>query len=392
MARYWVYLNDEVSGPYGVDQLIRLRGFSRQTQVCVDEAGGTPKNWISPAEIPELAHIFKAVDEQLAQPAASTTKATAKPPTFRYPKPFVPAVTFKAPRHNMAQIWGWILLSAVVLGGGALAWSVYSHHSLEGREKESVIALIENVRLPPPGAYGTLVQYFQDKNVQPRWEFQRMQEALYRVTLSWYAPALIVYAFEVNLQAQTVRGLNTMAAQLLSDGLSAPQARKSPAAPLPKKSPVELFGRTLDRARAAAEGGDFQTVWNLYSDRKKAEMAKGGISQEGFVRLQGLTHRVESSAKQEVLKTKQNSDTEMLALIKQTQEGRPDVFIKQQWVYEDGAWKLDDEQKKAAPAAPMPVMDTAGKAEPAKPPETPAPAAARITPALSPASLPGMSN
>ena len=66
MAQYWVYLNDEVTGPFAVEQLIRLRGFSRQTQVCVDDASGNPTHWISPAEIPELAHIFKAVEEHQA--------------------------------------------------------------------------------------------------------------------------------------------------------------------------------------------------------------------------------------------------------------------------------------------------------------------------------------
>ena len=60
MAQYWVYLNNEVTGPFGVEQLIRFRGFSRQTMVCVDDASGKPTHWISVAEIPELAHIFKA--------------------------------------------------------------------------------------------------------------------------------------------------------------------------------------------------------------------------------------------------------------------------------------------------------------------------------------------
>ncbi len=373
MARYWVYLNDEVAGPYGVDQLIRLRGFSRQTQVCIDEAGEKPKNWISPAEIPELSHIFKAVDEHLAEPP-SPAKVTAKAPVIRFAKPYAPAVMLKTPRRNMAQIWGWIILAAALVGGAALAWTVYFHRGAQARDEESIVALIHNVRLPAPSPYSTLPQYFQEKNVRPRWEFEKIQDALYHVTLSWYAPALAVYAFEVNLQAETVRGLNSAAIQLLSEGFPALPSRKAKAAPEQKKSPVESFSQTIDRSRAAIEGGDFQTVWNLFSQRKKSEMAKGGISQEGFVRLQGLTHRVESAAKQQVLKTKQNSDTDMLVLIKQTQDGRPDVFIKQLWIYENDAWKLDDEQKKAS--------------EPA----VPSPAAPSPTPAPTPTSLPGMSN
>src|SRR5258708_7586800 len=124
VARYWVYLNEAVAGPYGIDQLIRLRGFSRQTLVCVDEMDGKPKVWISPAEIPELAHIFKAVDEHQADPAPAP-KPTAKPTTSRSAKPFVPAVTLKTPKRNLPQIWGWILLATAVLGGAVFVWSNY---------------------------------------------------------------------------------------------------------------------------------------------------------------------------------------------------------------------------------------------------------------------------
>src|SRR5258708_19746934 len=97
MAQYWVYLNDDVAGPYALEQLIRQRGFSRQTLVCVDDASGKPTNWISPAEIPELAHIFKAVDEQnAASPAPPPTKPTPRPPPPP-PTPLTPPVTLKPP-------------------------------------------------------------------------------------------------------------------------------------------------------------------------------------------------------------------------------------------------------------------------------------------------------
>jgi hypothetical protein len=393
VARYWVYLNSEVAGPYGVDQLIRLRGFSRQTQVCVDEMDGKPKVWISPAEIPELAHIFKAVDEHQAEPANPAPKSPAKSPAARPAKPFVPAVTLRASKRNIPQMWGWILLATALLGGGAFVWSIYSHRNVQASERQAAQALIENIHLPAPSPYSTLPQYFQEKNLRPRWDFERKPEGLYGVTLSWYAPTLSVYAFEVNLQAQTVRGLNSAASKLLSEGFPAPPSRRAKAAPAPKKSPAESFSPTLDGARAAVESGDFQTVWNLYSERKKAEMSKAGISQDGFVRLQGLTHKVESPAKQTVLKTKPQSETEMLALIKQTQDGHPDVFIKQFWVYENGAWKLDDEQKKsstasaARPAATEPITAPSPVTPPAPSPEPTAPA---TKPA--PATLPGMSN
>ena len=205
------------------------------------------------------------------------------------------------------------------------------------------------------------------------------------MTLSWYASALNVYAFEVNLQAQTVRGSNSAASKLLSEGFPAAPSQKAKAAPAPKKSPAALFSQSIEDYRTAVEGGDFQTVWNSFSSRKKSEMARAGISQDGFIRLQGLTHRVETGLKEAVLKTKQDSDGAMLVLLKQTQDGLPDVFIKQLWVYENDAWKLDDEQKRAsgAPQAAAPA--------PAETPK-PSPEPSAPTPAASPASLPGMSN
>jgi hypothetical protein len=381
MARYWVYLNDEVTGPYGVDQLIRLRGFSRQTQVCIEDFSGKPKNWISPADIPELAHIFKAVDEHLAEPAAAP-KAASKPPVARPSRSFVPAVTLRAPKRNMAQIGGWVLLVSALVAAGYAVWSQYARRGLQARERQEAQALIENVHLPPPSPYGTLPQYFQEKGIHPRWEFEKLQDGLSHVTLSWYAPALTVYAFEVNSQAQTVRGINSAASQLLSEGFPAPPARRPKETPRPKKSPVELFSQAMGSYRDAIEGGDFQTVWNMFSQRKKSEMAKAGISSDGFVRLQGLTHRVESGKKQEMLKTKQESDTEMLVLVKETQPGLPDIFLKQLWVFEEGAWKLDDEQKRTSSAQPKPNPE----------PAAPGPASNAPPPAPAPGSLPGMSH
>src|SRR5207302_6364381 len=98
----------------------------------------------------------------------------------------------------------------------------------------------------------------------------------YHVALSWYAPALTVYAFEVNTQAQTVRGINSAASRLLSEGFPSPTARKPQGSSRPQKSPWALFSRVQSSRREAIEGGDFQTVWNMFSQRKKNEMAKGG--------------------------------------------------------------------------------------------------------------------
>ena len=96
MARYWVYLNNEVAGPFGVEQLIRLRNFSRQTMVCVDDASGKPSQWISPAEIPELAHIFKAADEH----QAPAMPGRASGDGLKYP-----AGTFKRRNSRRPRAW-----------------------------------------------------------------------------------------------------------------------------------------------------------------------------------------------------------------------------------------------------------------------------------------------
>src|SRR5688572_27595323 len=105
MARYWAFINDEVVGPYTVEQLIRLRQFSRQTQVCVDDSSGKPGAWISPAEIPELAHIFKAVDERImAQPSGPARPATPKP-AVRPSRPYTPAVTLRTPDRSRPSFW-----------------------------------------------------------------------------------------------------------------------------------------------------------------------------------------------------------------------------------------------------------------------------------------------
>ncbi len=398
MARYWVYLNDVVSGPFALEQLIRQRGFSRQTLICVDDASGKPTHWISPAEIPELAHIFKAVDEQNAvSPAPAPAKMSPRP-AARPVRAYTPAVTLKAPARDLVSSWAWAFLAVLLLGGAGFAWFQYMHRGDQSRDQEAAKRLVENAPLPAPSPFGTMRQYLQDKQVNPKWEFERVEEALYHVTLSWYAPPspvggpmLTVYAFEANLQAQTVRGLNTAATKLLSEGFPAPQTAKPKAAALPKKAPVEQFAEQIESRRDALERGDFSAVWGAFSQRKKAEMSKGGISRDGFLRVQNLTHRVESALKQTVLKTKAASDTEQLVLLKQSQPGRPDIFVKQLWVYEEGSWKLDDEQKRSAPDSgprtqPNP-SDNAVPIQSKQSPETSVP-----SPVVAPAQLPGMSH
>ncbi len=385
MARYWMYLEGHVEGPYGVEQIIRQKGFSRQTLVCVEDASGKPQHWISPADIPELAHIFKAIDDKAAE-----VPAAPRPSVKRDPRPqrvYTPAVMLKRPSSINAVFWGWMMLAVLLLGGGTVAWFMQNGRTAEKMAQQEVRRLIENVHLSGP--YGSLAQYIQQKSIVPRWDIEKKFKGLYNATVSWYAEgkgageAHTLYAFEVNTQAQTVRALNSAAAKLLSGSLASSQ--KAPAADKPpaekkSKSPPS-FDRSLESYMASLTAGDFPSIWSNFSKRKKAEMASGGISRDGFIRLQSLTHKLEAGAQTTLVKTKEESPAERLVLLKQSPPGQPETFIKQLWITEDGAWKLDDEQKRSAGAP---------EAEEAPVPKTNAPTPA--VPPHAPASLPGMSN
>ena len=398
MAQYWVYLNNAVAGPYGVEDLIRLRGFSRQTKICVDDASGNPTHWISPADIPELAHIFKAVDEHQLSMPSSAPAPKAQPKVARPVQKSGPAVVLRKAESPFPVWLAWVL-AAGLAAAAFFTWSQYASRGALAEEQKTARALVENARLPSSSQYATVNQYIQEKSLRPRWEFERLQDGLSHVTLSWFSPTgSSVYAFETNTQAQTVRGINTAAIKLLSEGFAPPPAAPSKPEPVKKKSPADLFAASLDAYRQAIEGGDFQAVWGSFSQRKRTEMVKAGMSKDGFTRLQSLTFKVDSPSRQTVLKTKEESGTGRLVLLKQSQSGRPDIFIKQFWVFEHDEWKLDDEQKRAAEApATAPATAPAPPATPASAPAAPpasSPAAAPSAPAgkPSPASLPGMSN
>jgi len=384
MAQYWVYLNNAVAGPYGVEDLIRLRGFSRQTRVCVDDASGNPSQWITSAEIPELAHIFKAVDEHQSLTPTAAPPPKVQPKAARPGQKSGPAVILRRP-ENPFPVWMAWALAAGLAAAAYFVWSQYTSRGALAEEQKTAKALVDNAQLPSTSQYATLNQYIHDKALSPHWEFERLQDGLYHVTLSWYTPTgSSVYAFETNTQAQTVRGINTAAVTLLSEGFPPPPSARPKPEPVKKKSPAAFFGESLDAYRQAVESGDFETVWNSFSQRKRTEMAKAGMSKDGFTRLQSLTFKVDSPSRQTVLKTKEESETERLVLLKQSQAGRPDIFVKQLWIFENDGWKLNDEQKRAT-VTPAPVSPSApSAASPA------APAAPAGKP--SPASLPGMSN
>jgi hypothetical protein len=355
MSKYWVYIDDKVEGPYTVDQVIRLRGFSRQTRICAQEGEEGPQSWTSPANIPELSHIFKAVEE--TRPVMLPPRPKPKPvaPKQR-PRPAAEVPSASPTRHPARFQWGWVVAAVVAFalaGAGFLTWQQMTIKRL-AKERALAQKLVENVPVATASGSIPFSQYMAQKNIQPRWEYERQPTDLYNVSVIWFengangVSTSAIHAFEVNLEAQTVRPLNSKAAKLMSEGVGG--ASKTPAE-TPAKPKMPDFQDTLSEWQSAVQSGDFETVWAEFSDRKVRDMQKGGISHSGFVRLQALTHKVEADTAIHVMKVKSEGTDSRLVLLKQTQKGRPDIFIRQYWMLENGAWKLDDEQKKAAPAA-----------------------------------------
>jgi hypothetical protein len=377
MPRYWVYLNGQVQGPYEIEKLIRVPGFSRQTQVSVDDMSGTAGKWISPADIPELARIFQKVDEIHDAPAPAP-KPAAKP------KPKMPArLTPVAPPvpepDKFSWAWLWIILAVVLAGGGLFQWVRISQRQQHAEERQNARAMIEMAPLPSTSVYSTLRQYLQAKQIATRWEYERSSDGIYHVAVSW-APQtpgepLPVYSFEVNLPVQSVRGLNTAATKLLAEGFPAPHVPKAKEAEKPKKSPGDFFPGAINDRRQAFEQGDFDTVWEMFSRRRKTEMQQGGINAAGFTRMQKLTYRPDAAVQQTIVKTRNDSETIRLVLVRQSQPKHPDIFIKQRWVWEDESWRLDDEEKKvaaAASSADTPQSESPSAAPSSEPPQRPA--------------------
>jgi len=130
--------------------------------------------------------------------------------------------------------------------------------------------------------------------------------------------------------------------------------------PKPKETMEKKFTKNTNQRIEAIEKGDFSTVWGHFSERRKAEMAKAGISRSGFIKVQSLTHKLESGVSQETVRSKKINNVRRVLLIRQSQKDRPEVLIMQTWVVEDGEWKLDSEAKKATPktASNKPPTDT----------------------------------
>lgn len=396
MSRYWIRIDDAMGGPYTVDQLIRVRGFSRQARVSPDE-GGQPSQWISPAEIPELAHIFKAVEE--TNPIMPKAKPKPKPKMPERPqgrvRPVEPDTVAPSERSNPWVMVACIAVLAAACAGGYAVWQSATRDALR-RQMVEARRLVENVSLDRPGGPVTFAQVLQRRNIQPRWDVERQPSGVFRVSAIWFesAPGQATlsadHAFEVNLDVQTVRPLNSRAAALLAPAGGAAEGAKpaepsGAASPAKKKSPP-AFDPALSAWQSANQEGDFESVWDAFSERKLREMAKGGISRTGFLRLQQLTRKVEAGMSTTVVKVVDEGPEARLVLIRQSQPGRPDVFVKQYWVVENGAWKLDDEQKRAAeaPASREPT-ETPGVSA-ATESQSPPPSRPPVT------SLPGISN
>ena len=404
MARYWVFLDNRVSGPFEVDQLIRLRGFSRKTMVCIEDDSSAPQAWISPAEIPELAKIFRDADQALESPPAPAPKSKPAPkasparPTPRQQAP-IPA---PAPAPSRRGRWLWLALPLALLAIAAGQWWMWKQRKEWNEEKLQAKHFLEVMPLPPTSLFHSLKEYILAKQIRPKWEFERAQSGLTDVNLSWYAPNTsgpgTVYAFEVNLAAQSVQGLNTAAIKLLAEGFVPPP-------PPPKTPPTqeERFQAAMQNRRKAFENGDFSSLWDVFSQRKRTEMSTAGISKSGFMHLQSLTRGLEPNTTQTVLKTKKMSDKEELVLLRQHSQGKHgDMFLKQRWVLENGQWKLDEEDKKSAepepesPSTPPAAPSAGSPAPPGSSPATvsPTPAPAGNPPASKPSvlSLPGISS
>jgi hypothetical protein len=394
MAKYWIYVNNQVLGPYELEQLIRVPGFSRQSMVSRDDGGAG--QWISPAEIPELARIFQKVEELHDAPVPAPRPAPKPKP--RMPAKLTPvAPPAEAPQRGFWKSWMWLIPLAAASAGGTYYWIQQAERKAHLEERVTARTLVETAPLPSTSLYSSLRQYFHTQDISPRWEFERASTGLYNVTASWVSPdnagkRLPVYAFEVNLQVESVRGVNSAAIKLLAEGFPKPVVKASAPAPPPKKSPGDLFPGAINDRRAAFEQGDFEAVWDLFSARRKSDMSQGGITRDGFIRMQKLTYRPNSGLKQDIVKTKTESDTERLVLLRQSQPKHPDIYVKQRWLWEDSAWRLDEEEKKAATAVlpTPPAAEPGPQTPPPSPPSSSKPAPTGFAPQIP--NLPGLSD
>ena len=369
MAKYWVYIEGQVQGPYTVDQLIKLRGFSRQTMVCAE--GSTPgekTEWISPAQIPQLANLFRAADQLHEETKEPTPKPIPKPA-----KPLASKTVVTAPPHTP---WPWKkivsgLLGVGLVGGFLGTWQMRQMHQRLLDEQLSAQALVAHYRLPSSSAYNTLEAYWMSHQLEPRWECTKTPMGLWQVGVSWSQPhshVMPVYLFEANLQAQALRGLNSAAQNLMQTGIQTPSSPAAAAAP----HPASLKTVAENRVKAISQG-DYATAWTLFSTRRRTEMQAAGMSESSYSRLEQMKH-LNQPIEQDIQTITEHGAQGALVTVLQHQNGHADVLIGQHWIQEKGAWKLDDERQKSTATdahrtagsdgnSPPPKNETAGSSE-----------------------------
>ncbi len=83
--KYWVYINNKVTGPFSEDKLVTLDGFTPDTLLCTDEAANSGKQeWVKASSIfefeepaPEPAPTAAAAPAQTAAPTPAVSGADA---------------------------------------------------------------------------------------------------------------------------------------------------------------------------------------------------------------------------------------------------------------------------------------------------------------------------
>lgn len=95
--RYWVFQNFRVTGPFEVDALGRIAGFSPTTLVCPDlNSGMDAESWTRAGTVPELAAaLYPALRRAAAKPRVPVPEPPAPPPSL--PRPRRPPRTAEKP-------------------------------------------------------------------------------------------------------------------------------------------------------------------------------------------------------------------------------------------------------------------------------------------------------
>lgn len=121
--RYWVFQNNQVVGPYGIEELVSRSGFSGETLVCPEGRQGTD-----------------AGDWQRASLVSQVMDALSRPKSPSVPFPQTQALQNQAPANESLVIKELTLLGAVHEKIGALAQSVAQMQESSKRDQEELSA------------------------------------------------------------------------------------------------------------------------------------------------------------------------------------------------------------------------------------------------------------